>query len=393
MDNMGLFGTLGQHEETQDHTVVRVPGNTPDEVSTRLVLGETAFMSMLYLERRRAERARKRYLLLLLDVKDALSDQHKARTVQKITRTLCEVTRETDIVGWYLKDHFLGVIATELGKATSKEVRQCMSAKLRAAFLQALGQKHASEISISFHFFPEELEDGSPDEAPSEVLYPDLSRTKVSRKVALGFKRALDIAGSILALVVLSPLFLIIGLAIKATSEGPVLFSQERLGQNGRKFKFLKFRSMKRDCDCRIHQEYVSKFIAGQIAGQNGNGATATFKIQQDPRVTPVGNILRKTSLDELPQFWNVLVGEMSLVGPRPPLEYEFKAYETWHRRRVQETKPGITGLWQVEGRSRTHFDDMVRLDLKYVRAWSLWLDIKILLRTPAAVVSGNGAH
>jgi exopolysaccharide biosynthesis polyprenyl glycosylphosphotransferase len=393
MGNMGLFRTLGQHEETQGHTVVRVPGNSPDEVSTRLVLGETAFMSMLYLERRRAERARKRYLLLLLDVKDAISDSQKIRTIQKITRTLCEVTRETDIVGWYLKDHFLGVIATELGKASSKEVRQCISVKLRAAFVQVLGPKQASEISISFHFFPEELEDGSPDEAPSDVFYPDLARTKVSRKVGLAFKRALDITGSLLALVVLSPVFLIIALAIKATSEGPVLFSQERLGQNGKRFKFLKFRSMEKNCDSRLHQEYVSKFIAGQISGENGKGVTPTFKIQKDPRITPVGSILRKTSLDELPQFWNVLVGDMSLVGPRPPLEYEFKAYDVWHRRRVLETKPGITGLWQVEGRSRTDFDDMVRLDLKYVRAWSLWLDIKILLRTPAAVVSGNGAH
>lgn len=390
---MGLFRTLGQHEEKQDHTVVRVPGNTPDEISTRMVLGETAFMSMLYLERRRAERARKRYLLLLLEVKHAVSGHQKVRTVERITKALCENTRETDIVGWYLRDHFLGVIATELGKATSREVRECISAKLRTAFSQALGQKQASQISISFHFFPEELEDGIQDNAQKEVLYPDLSRTRVSRKVALGFKRVLDIVGSGLALIFLSPLFLIIGLAIKATSEGPVLFSQERLGQNGKKFRFLKFRSMKMNCDSRIHQEYVSKFIAGQIPSQNGNGATPTFKIQKDPRVTPVGNILRKTSLDELPQFWNVLVGEMSLVGPRPPLEYEFKAYEVWHRRRVLETKPGITGLWQVEGRSRTHFDDMVRLDLKYVRAWSLWLDIKILLRTPAAVVSGNGAH
>lgn len=390
---MGYFRTLGPHEENQDHTVVRIPGNTPDEISTRMVLGETAFMSMLYLERRRAERAKKRYLLLLLDVRDAISDQQKVRTIQRITKTLCEITRETDIVGWYLKDNFLSVIATELGKASSKQARECISTKLRAGFLQALGPKKTSQISISFHFFPEELEDGSQDDSPREVLYPDLSRTKPSRKVALGVKRLLDIVGSALALILFSPLLLLIALTIKATSKGPVLFSQERLGQNGKKFKFLKFRSMMKDCDCRIHQEYVSKFIAGQVSGQNGNGATPTFKIQKDPRVTSIGNILRKTSLDELPQFWNVLLGDLSLVGPRPPLEYEFKAYDVWHRRRVLETKPGITGLWQVEGRSRTDFDGMVRLDLKYVRAWSLWLDIKILLRTPAAVVSGNGAH
>lgn len=203
----------------------------------------------------------------------------------------------------------------------------------------------------------------------------------------------MDIAGSAFALIILLPLCAILALAIKATSEGPVLFSQDRLGQYGKKFRFLKFRSMRQNCDSKIHQEYVSRFIAGQVTPGNSDGAAATFKIQKDPRVTSVGRILRKTSLDELPQFWNVLIGEMSLVGPRPPLEYEFKAYDVWHRRRVLEIKPGITGLWQVQGRSRTHFDDMVRLDLKYARAWSIWLDMEILLRTPAAVVSGEGAH
>jgi len=393
MENMDLFRTIGQREEKQDDATVRVPSNARGEISARMVIGEDTFMSMLYLERRRAERAQKRYVLLLVDVKDAISDKQKIRTVQTITQTLCEITRETDLIGWYVKDHLIGVIATEIGKASSKEVRERISAKFRGAFLQALGQRKASQITVSFHFFPEEREDGGPDDSAKNVLYPDLSREKTSRKLALGFKRAIDIAGSAFALILLLPLFGLIALAIKLTSEGPVLFSQERLGHNGKKFKFLKFRSMQKDCDSRIHQEYVSKFIAGQVSGQNGNGAAPTFKIQSDPRVTAIGSILRKTSLDELPQLWNVLVGEMSLVGPRPPLAYEFKAYNVWHRRRVLGIKPGITGLWQVEGRSRIQFDEMVRLDLRYARGWSLWLDLKILLRTPAAVVSGNGAH
>ena len=393
MENMGLFRTIGHREEKQDNATVRVPGNVRGEISARMVIGEDTFMSMLYLERRRAERAQKRYVLLLVDVKDAISDKQKIRTVQTITQTLCEITRETDLIGWYVKDHLIGVIATEIGKASSKEVRERISAKFRGAFLQALGQRKASQITVSFHFFPEEREDGDLDDSAKNVLYPDLSRNKTSRKLALGFKRAIDIAGSAFALILLVPLFGLIALAIKLTSEGPVLFSQERLGHNGKKFKFLKFRSMQKDCDSRIHQEYVSKFIAGQVSGQNGNGAAPTFKIQSDPRVTAIGSILRKTSLDELPQLWNVLVGEMSLVGPRPPLAYEFKAYNVWHRRRVLGIKPGITGLWQVEGRSRIQFDEMVRLDLRYARGWSLWLDLKILLRTPAAVVSGNGAH
>ncbi len=372
---------------------VRIPTTNADDVSVRIILSEDAFASMLYLERRRAERAQKRYLLLLVDVQDAISDKEKNPTIQKITRTLCSVTRETDIIGWFVYDHILGVIATEIGKANSSEVREKISQKFRAAFLEALGPNKASQISFSFHFFPDEREDGGFNDSANNALYPELSRKKPSRKLALGFKRAMDIVGSAVALILLLPLFAIIALAIKATSKGPVLFSQERLGQYGKKFRFLKFRSMRSDCDSKIHEEYVNCFIAGKVSASNGNGATPTFKIQKDPRVTPIGSILRKTSLDELPQFWNVLMGDMSLVGPRPPVEYEFKAYEIWHRRRVLEIKPGITGLWQVEGRSRTQFDDMVRLDLKYARAWSLWLDLEILLRTPAVVISGDGAH
>ena len=390
---MGLFRTAVPREEKQADVTVRIPANNADEVSSRMILSEDAFTSMLYLERRRAERAQKRYVLLLVDVKDAISDKQKIRTVQKITRTLCSVTRETDIIGWYVHDHILGVIATEIGKASSAEVREKMSQKFRAAFLEGLGPNKASQISVSFHFFPEEREGGDFNDSANNALYPEFTRKKASRKVALGFKRAMDIAGSAFALIVLLPLFAIVVLAIKATSKGPVLFSQERLGQYGKKFRFLKFRSMRKNCDSKIHQEYVNRFIAGQVSAANGDGTTPTFKIQKDPRITPIGSILRKTSLDELPQFWNVLMGDMSLVGPRPPLEYEFKAYDIWHRRRVLEIKPGITGLWQVEGRSRTQFDDMVRLDLKYARAWSLWLDLEILLRTPAAVVSGDGAH
>ena len=390
---MGLFRTTRPRDQRQDDSIVRVPSDAREEISTRRLLSETTFMSMLYLERRRAERAQRRYVLLLVDVRSVISDKHRILTLQRITQTLCKITRETDVIGWYLKDHLLGVIATEIGKASSKEVRHGISAKIHAAFVEALGQRKASQITVSFHFFPEEREDGGADDSPDNALYPDLSRKKISRRLALGLKRVFDIVGSALALVLLAPLFGVIALAIKWTSEGPVLFSQERLGHKGKKFKFLKFRSMKRNCDCRIHKEYVSKFIAGQVSGRESNGTAPTFKIQGDPRVTPVGSILRKTSLDELPQFWNVLRGDMSLVGPRPPLEYEFKAYDVWHRRRILETTPGITGLWQVEGRSRTHFDDMVRLDLKYARSWSIWLDLKILLRTPAAVISGKGAH
>jgi lipopolysaccharide/colanic/teichoic acid biosynthesis glycosyltransferase len=173
-----------------------------------------------------------------------------------------------------------------------------------------------------------------------------------------------------------------------------VIFQQERLGQFGTMFKCLKFRTMYTNNDPKIHREYVQGFITGRPNGADLNGSEpVVYKLTDDPRVTAIGRFLRKTSLDELPQFWNVLSGEMSLVGPRPPVPYEFEMYDYWHRRRVFELKPGVTGLWQVNGRSRTCFDDMVRLDLRYSQTWSLWLDLKILLATPLAVVAGDGAH
>ena len=147
------------------------------------------------------------------------------------------------------------------------------------------------------------------------------------------------------------------------------------------------------DNDEAIHREYVKRFIStGNHCLQTPQGRSA-YKLTADPRITPIGRILRRTSLDELPQFLNVLVGDMSLVGPRPPVPYEVECYHVWHRTRLLAAKPGITGLWQVEGRSRVKFDDMVRMDLRYATSWSLWLDIKILLQTPWAVFSANGAH
>jgi lipopolysaccharide/colanic/teichoic acid biosynthesis glycosyltransferase len=146
--------------------------------------------------------------------------------------------------------------------------------------------------------------------------------------------------------------------------------------------------------DSKIHQEFIQQFIAGQAGpDKSAQGKTAVYKITNDPRVTAVGRFLRKTSLDEFPQFWNVLRGEMSLVGPRPPVPYEYQVYDTWHRRRVLEVRPGVTGLWQVSGRSRMCFDDMVRLDLRYSQSWSLGLDLKILMATPRAVLGGEGAY
>lgn len=169
---------------------------------------------------------------------------------------------------------------------------------------------------------------------------------------------------------------------------------QERLGQFGTRFMCLKFRTMYTNNDSKVHQEYVQRFIAGQAgSGKSEPGKPPVYKITNDSRVTAIGRFLRKTSSDELPQFWNVLRGEMSLVGPRPPMFYEFEIYDLWHRRRILEVKPGVTGLWQVSSRSRMCFDDMVRLDLRYSQSSSLWLDLRILFATPHAVISGKSAY
>jgi lipopolysaccharide/colanic/teichoic acid biosynthesis glycosyltransferase len=145
--------------------------------------------------------------------------------------------------------------------------------------------------------------------------------------------------------------------------------------------------------DDRIHREYVTNLIKGEHEKINqGDEEAPLYKMKSDPRITRIGKIIRKTSIDELPQFFNVLKGEMSLVGPRPPIPYEVEKYEPWHLRRILDVKPGITGLWQVDGRSTTSFDDMVRMDLRYVQTWSLWLDFKILLKTVKAVIRPNGA-
>jgi len=194
----------------------------------------------------------------------------------------------------------------------------------------------------------------------------------------------MDVVGGLLGLLILSPLFLAVSIAIRLTSPGPVFFIQKRVGQGGKLFTFIKFRSMRVQHDCSIHREFVKNFIQN-----NGTCKAGEFKMKDDPRITPVGRFLRKTSIDELPQLFNVLKGDMSLVGPRPAIPYEIDEYETWHKRRVCEVKPGITGYWQVKGRSSTSFENMVRMDIQYISQWSLLWDIIILLQTPFALFKG----
>ena len=297
-----------------------------------------------------------------------------------------------DLLGWYKNDEQVGVICTEIGSGGMSSILTTLDSRIGTALRRNLSQEQMNAIHLSFHVFPDDLDLENGGRPADKSLYPDLRPESITAKSSQVIKRSIDILGSVSALVLLSPFLMVIAIAIKLTSKGPILFKQQRLGQYGTRFTFLKFRSMYYQNDPNIHQNYVKQFISGKHDSTQPTGHKGIFKIQDDPRVTPVGRFLRRTSLDELPQFLNVLKGEMSLVGPRPPIPYEIETYELWHRRRFLEVKPGITGLWQVEGRSRTRFDDMVRLDLKYARTWSPWLDIKILLRTPTAVLRGDGA-
>ncbi len=203
-------------------------------------------------------------------------------------------------------------------------------------------------------------------------------------------KRASDIVIASMALVLLLPVWMIIALLIKWDSRGPVFFKQERVGMDGRIFLVYKFRTMHANSDDHIHQEYQLKFIAGHAEANLGNADRPAYKLSDDPRITRIGRWLRRTSLDEVPQLFNVLLGDMSVVGPRPPITYEVEAYELAHRRRL-DMKPGLTGLWQVSGRNRLPFEEMVRLDLFYIENWSLLLDLKIILRTVLVILRGDG--
>lgn len=206
-------------------------------------------------------------------------------------------------------------------------------------------------------------------------------------------KRTFDIVISLAGIMLTSPLMAAIAIWIKLDSRGPVLFRQERVGMDGRIFLCYKFRTMFQDADPEIHRKAYLRNIVGEADGHDGAGDTPVFgKVTNDPRITRAGRTLRRTSLDELPQLFNVLRGEMSIVGPRPPIPYEVENYSPWHRRRL-DMRPGITGLWQVSGRSRIPFEEMVRIDLFYIENWSIWLDLKIILLTLPAVFRGDGAR
>jgi lipopolysaccharide/colanic/teichoic acid biosynthesis glycosyltransferase len=374
----------------------RAVAPTPERAA-RHVLDESLFRDAVVRQSRRADRFEESFLFARITfaasgnfdvrlrsrrpepVEGRTSKLDKSHTVS----ALSHVALDTDIVGWIRRGTELGLVRPLGRSADDADVKTDVVA-VRDELVRVLALDGTCAIDVEVHR-PMRAS------APTRPLDGPL-RQRSAREVAYdATKRALDAAGSAVLLVLLSPVVAAIAVLVKATSHGPIFFRQERIGRYGRPFRMLKFRTMYVDSDPAIHREYVETFI------QSGTGRAeerrGVYKIVDDPRMTRIGHVLRRSSLDEVPQFWNVLVGEMSLVGPRPPVLYEVSKYKSWHLRRVLEVKPGMTGLWQVTGRSQTTFDEMVRLDLRYARHRSLWMDLKILAATPRAVLSGKGAH
>jgi lipopolysaccharide/colanic/teichoic acid biosynthesis glycosyltransferase len=369
-------------------SVVSQSSTAPGEV-----LSEEIFHRMISLERKRSERSQRPFVLLLIDTgQNHAASEKQGRVLLDMLFALQGATRETDVTGWYTTNSVVGVMFTEI-VLDNNAVLSTILSRIGAVVRDRLDNDQFGRIKFSFHVFPDDWDAQNPDRPSNPTLYPDLETRQKSNRTGRATKRMIDVLGSLSLLAALSPVFLIIAAAVKLTSRGPVLFQQKRIGEHGTPFTFFKFRSMYMNNDASEHREYVRQLIAGQAEKKSSDGnSTGVFKLTNDPRITPVGRILRRSSLDELPQLINVLRGEMSLVGPRPPVPYEVAEYATWHRRRLLEAKPGITGLWQVQGRSRVEFDDMVRLDLRYARNCSPLLDLKILLQTPKAVMGGDGA-
>ena len=356
-------------------------GTQHNNTTIKSLFPRSHFVDHLRMEKYRVERSKAPLSIAIFFLRQ--NERKELKVVEEFLRYLGRFSRQTDIRGWLGKD-VIGVLLPNTGSVVANiYVRKILEGK---------GQTQFSAITGTY---PDHLFDGFLVERESEPdLYPfDLDDHQKPRYFQLVLKRWIDVIGSLLGLIILSPLMLIISLAIKADSPGPVIFKQSRLGIRGLRFPLYKFRSMYPNCDDQIHRQYVTELIEGRLESINhGDSEKPLFKMKSDPRLTRVGKILRYLSLDELPQLFNVLRGEMSLVGPRPPIHYEIEKYEAWHLRRILDMKPGMTGLWQVSGRSTTSFNEMVRLDLRYVRNWSLWLDLKILARTIKEVLHPQGA-
>jgi len=284
--------------------------------------------------------------LILFNIEKIMRIKSALDKIRTILSLLIESTREIDIKGWYKQDSIIAVICIDIEEPDIYLAKDIIADRINKYLKAHLLMDLLNLITITYHIFPEKLDDSEPDNCLDTMFYPDLSKVTLSNMAGRILKRFMDVIGSIFGLLVFSPLFLIIPLLIKLSSKGPVFFKQQRVGQFGKKFTFLKFRSMYINNDSTHHREYVTKLIKGDnncAQTKDVGEKSPVYKMKSDPRITPIGRYLRRSSLDELPQFLNVLTGDMSLVGPRPPIPYEFEKYEPWHRDRLLKMKPGIT--------------------------------------------------
>jgi lipopolysaccharide/colanic/teichoic acid biosynthesis glycosyltransferase len=379
-----LLSVIREFSGRDQQAAARVPADQPSARPSRVrsgdpILGENTFKDALVRERKRADRFDMPFAVLVVDRSDAGAD---ASPWTSILRAVSAVKRDVDAVGWLERGSVLGLL---LPDATHKSAVKVMH-QLRREIAKRLGDRTLSAVSV--RLYGHRVAAGPEGAAlpPVDLLVDAFvpERRHPGRDLA---KRVLDITGSLGLLALFSPALLLTWIVVKRTSPGPALHRQVRIGRRGEPFTMFKFRTMHVNAGHGVHHDYMTWFI--QSSGRTPRTGDEVFKLTNDPRITRPGRVLRRTSLDEVPQFWNVLRGDMSLVGPRPPLPFEVEKYQPWHRRRVLEAKPGITGTWQVKGRSRTTFDEMVRMDLEYARTHSLWADIKILAATPRAMFKG----
>lgn len=359
------------------------------------------------------------FSLLLFKMQSVMTDRGQTK---KFIRTLIDRIRSTDTAGWIGDDH-LGIILPDTpvsGAACLAEDIQDLTGEMIASLHYTVYSFPAdplvySEVTpnqcasgyIAIHYTEMVTETSPTDwfqptlpgtDSSQQYISYNISQIPVPEGVRRNrnkslerypmpiWKRTMDVLVSMLGLIGLSPLFLIVALVIKAVSKGPVFFKQKRVGCRGKIFRMWKFRTYEVDADTRQHQHYMSSLIGAAQQGENGSSPSMT-KLDNAPGIIPFGNLIRKTCIDELPQLINVFLGEMSLIGPRPPVVYEAEQYADWHRERL-DAVPGMTGLWQVSGKNRLSFNEMVRLDIRYSKIKSLGLDVLILLKTPLAIAS-----
>ncbi len=352
------------------------------------VVNEQIFRSVLVRERKRANRFDQPFLLLLVSV-DGDSSVGTSTSWHAVVEALAAVKRDTDVVGWFEGRSVIGLIVPDVG-ASCSTLSQDLESRVRRELGTRLGPDDRERFSLRLHAHPEVKAANEIAVAPVDPLLSSPPREE-QEPLRYALKRALDIIGSVAILLVLTPLLLLVAALIKLTSPGPVFFRQKRVGQLAKPFTMLKFRSMHVNNDDAIHQQYVSWFI--KSSSQKTDAASRVSS--RSPTIhgsRRSGSFCARPASTSCHSSGTSSEAKCRSSGPRPPLPYEVEQYKAWHCRRVLEAKPGITGLWQVTGRSRTTFDEMVRLDLRYARSHSLWTDIRILLATPRAVISGKGA-